>query len=202
VYFHGSWKSPFDERLTRNAPFTTLDGRELGVALMYRTIVAPAVLTPEYDAVELPYLGERIAFLAIVPADFAAFESTLDAAKLAEIRASLEDLRMRVFLPRFSIRTRTELREPLRALEVIDAFTPLADFSAIEPTRSLVLSGAIHEATIDVTEVGTVAAAATGSVFEPISLPPEVRFERPFVFAIVDRPTGAVLFLGRFVEPQ
>jgi serpin B len=94
-----------------------------------------------------------------------------------------------------------------------DAFTRfVADFSGIDEKRErdgLYIDNALHQANIDVTESGTVAAAATGligAVATSIEFPPppraEITFNRPFLFAIVDEPTGAIVFLGRATDPS
>jgi serpin B len=59
-----------------------------------------------------------------------------------------------------------------------------------------------HETFVSVDEHGTEAAAATSAVVGG-SAPPswgELRFDRPFLFCIRDRPTDAVLFQGRIVD--
>jgi serpin B len=116
-----------------------------------------------------------------------------------------------LFLPRFGIDTRASLREVLRALGMELAFTAAADFSGIpaEPDAELHISDVIHQANIDVDETGCEAAAATAIVMGDIAAcrttPTEVhtlRFDRPFLFALRDIETGAILFMGRVVDPS
>lgn len=57
-----------------------------------------------------------------------------------------------------------------------------------------------HEAFIEVDEEGTRAAAATGAAIA-LSHGPTVEVNRPFLYFIVDKPTRAVLFLGRVLDP-
>jgi len=64
----------------------------------------------------------------------------------------------------------------------------------------------LHKAFIEVNEAGTEAAAATGAVFAVTSLPqpPAAAFtaDRPFVFAIRETASDALLFLGTLAHPQ
>jgi serpin B len=56
-----------------------------------------------------------------------------------------------------------------------------------------------------VDEAGTEAAAATGVIMGTTSIPPEpvtVTIDRPFVFLIRDIKTGAIVFVGRVVNPS
>ena len=84
------------------------------------------------------------------------------------------------------------------------AFTDQADFSAMSSEEQLQITDVLHEVFIAVDEAGTEAAAATAVVVGTTSAPADpidLVVDRPFMFWIVDRPTGAVLFLGRVVDP-
>jgi len=72
--------------------------------------------------------------------------------------------------------------------------------------RDLFLADVIHKAFVSVDEAGTEAAAATAVVL-PTAMPPgedpvEVTVDRPSVFLIHDIQTGAILFVGRVVDPS
>lgn len=83
-----------------------------------------------------------------------------------------------------------------------DAFDPdRADFSGMDGTRSLFIKHVIHKAFVAVDEIGTEAAAATGVAAEIVSEPTVVKVDRPFVFVIRDSQSGAILFIGRMVNP-
>jgi serpin B len=112
-----------------------------------------------------------------------------------------------LFLPRFGIETRAAVNPVLEALGMKSAFGLAADFSGINRTGPLFISAVIHQANIDVDEKGTEAAAATAigmdtgggpSAIEDITL----RLDHPFLFFVRDVETGAVLFMGRVVDPS
>ena len=86
------------------------------------------------------------------------------------------------------------------------AFDPaLADFSGIVDNEDLFVSGVIHQANITVDEEGTEAAAATAITMETTSAeieePLEFFVDQPFIYAIMDQETGAILFMGRVMNP-
>jgi serpin B len=84
------------------------------------------------------------------------------------------------------------------------AFTDAADFSGITKEQALQVSAVIHQANIDVDEKGTEAAAATAVVMRATAMPAEpvtLTVDRPFLFALRDVESGAVLFLGRIADP-
>lgn len=85
------------------------------------------------------------------------------------------------------------------------AFTDAADFSGITTAERLLISDVVHQANIDVDEQGTEAAAATAVVMREYAMATDevtVRLDRPFLFALRDVPTGAILFLGRVGDPS
>jgi serpin B len=108
-----------------------------------------------------------------------------------------------VALPKLDFKFRTRLSSALQALGMRAAFGD-ADFTGIA-AADLAIGDVIHEAAIEVFEGGTVAAAATAVVLTGSnSAAPQylqLDIDRPFLFAIVDQPTGAVLFLGRVLDP-
>ena len=160
---------------------------------------------PGWQAVEIPYVGGSLAMTIIVPADLAAFEAALTADRLAAITASLADAEVALTLPRFSIETKAQLADVLAALGMPSAFDDRADFGGITTAEQLAISDVIHQANIDVDEKGTEAAAATAVAMAASAMPAEpvtLRVDRPFLFAVRDVPTGAVLFLGQVVDPS
>ena len=127
-----------------------------------------------------------------------------------ELGAGSEEARtlaqVQLTMPKFEFRTQTGLRAALAALGMKSAFSPgEADFSGMTTEEPLFISDVIHEAYIAVDEEGTEAAAATAVVMRASGMPPdqlvELTIDRPFMFSLRDRETGAVLFLGRVTDP-
>ena len=89
-----------------------------------------------------------------------------------------------------------------------DAFDPgKADFSGMNGRKDLYVSAVAHKAFVEVNEEGTEAAAATGAIMgltaAPVMKEPVVfRADHPFLFVMRHRESGAVLFMGRCVEPK
>jgi serpin B len=202
IYLKAAWLTQFDEQATRPRPFHRLDGSTIDVPTMYLSHRTPFTEGEGWFAVDLPFVGHQLSMLVIVPDDLAAFEGGLDPAGLAAIVDRLEPRHMVLGLPRFGIETKVGLKPALSDLGMPSAFDPeVADFSGITTADRLYFSAVIHQANIDVDETGAEAAAATGAVANVVSAPLPVTVDRPFLFALRDRQTGAVMFLGRVVEP-
>ncbi len=109
-------------------------------------------------------------------------------------------------LPKFGAESQLGLGDVLAALGMPAAFdADTADFSGMTVADRLYISAVIHQANIDVDEKGTEAAAATAVVMAASAAPAppvEMTVDRPFMFALRDMETGAILFLGRITKPE
>ena len=137
----------------------------------------------------------------IVPQDLAEFEQHLDEAMLGGILDSIDDGGIHLSLPRFTARSHLSLPDTLAAMGMPTAFGGGADFSGMTGQPDLFLQAVEHEAVVEVDEEGTKAAAASGGAMAG-SHGPTVTVDRPFLFLVRDEPTGAVLFLGRVMDPR
>ncbi len=209
IYLKAPWQMPFQEDLTTQEPFTLDDGSEVEVPMMHTTGTLRCATGDEWQAVELPYVGSALAMLVVVPEDLAAFEAELDADFLNRLVDSLAETEARAELamPRFSTEARAELTPVLQGLGMDVPFSPgEADFSGMTTEERLHIGFVIHQANIDVDEKGTEAAAATVVGMDSSGGGPaevcDIAADQPFLFAIRDVETGAILFLGRIVDPS
>ena len=107
-------------------------------------------------------------------------------------------------MPRFQTRFHVELSEALKSLGLTAPYVEGGLLGIADDLR-LVIDQAIHQAYVAMDEDGTEAAAATVIVGYPAmgpALPPvPVTLDRPFLYRIIDGPTGAVLFIGQILDP-
>jgi len=205
IYLKAPWQTPFSADATKAGTFTRADGSTVQVPLMATTASLRYASGEGWRAVEIPYIGGSLAMTVILPDNLAGFEQTLTADAFAAITGALTEAQVALAFPKFGIETKAELGPILAALGMPSAFDDRADFSGITTAEQLVISNVIHQANIDVDEKGTEAAAATAVVMRATAMPAEpvaFRADRPFLFALRDVPTGAVLFLGRVGDPS
>jgi serpin B len=207
IYFKAAWNEPFDETLTQDGLFHLLDGGEVTVPMMRQGAAFGYAAGDGYQVVELPYDGEELSMVILLPdADrFEEFESTLDAEAVEAAVQDLTPYQVNLTMPRFTFEWDTSLKEVLSALGMSIAFGAEADFSGMNELGGLFISDVIHKAFVAVDEEGTEAAAATAVIIDLGAAPmPEavVTIDRPFIFLIRDIETGAILFVGRVVNPS
>jgi len=209
IYFKGSWLKPFTTFATHDAKFHAAPGRDVPVRMMSQKETFPYAELDGLQLVELPYAGEGLAMLLALPAavdGLAALEQGLSPDLLQAWRARLAPRQVVVQLPRFKLTAQFRLDQPLTALGMGDAFREgVADFSGMDGRPNWLYIGAVlHKAFVEVNEEGTEAAAATAVIMPARALPrpdPVFRADHPFVFLILDRASGSVLFMGRLADP-
>jgi serpin B len=210
IYFRDAWANAFDAKKTKPTPFRPEGAAAVDVPMMdaRRNVRFLSDATGTY--VELPFRGEAFSFFAAMPpegASLAAFEDRFDAAGFAKIRAALrEEKDLRVRLPRFKLAADLKLHEKgLPELGLKRAFAPSTDWSPLVGADPLFIAYVGHQAVIEVDEQGAEAAAATVVVVKRGGAPkkrPEFFADRPFLFSIVHRASGAAVFVGRYARPS
>jgi serpin B len=132
-------------------------------------------------------------------------EAALTPEALQKLIGGLDTEEVSLTLPKFKMESMFKLKETLGQLGMTEACSPAADFSGIDGRKYLMIGQVIHKAFIAIDEAGTEAAAATAVIMPPGAMPTQprvVRVDRPFLFVIRDIQTGAILFVGRVVEPK
>jgi serpin B len=218
VYFKGKWVLPFLKAATRDDPFYVEGGGKVQAPLMHQHVAVRYLQARGYQAVDLTYRGGDLSMLVFLPdrkEGLRDLEKALSVQMLSDCIARMRTRQVKLFLPRFKITWGTvDMCDSLKALGMTLAFERFqADLSGINGRKApdeeaLFISGVFHKAFVETNEEGTEAAAATASVMTGSSLlrskPPPVpifRADHPFLFAIRDHKSGAILFLGRIADP-
>ena len=209
IYFNASWLFTFNEDLTQDAPFTLLDGSQVTVPLMSLTDPKSFQYAQGdgFQVVELPYIGNQLGMTIILPDEgsFQEVEARLTGDEVRAAIASMQPKMINLRMPKFEYEADISLAETLTAMGMPDAFDPgSADFSGMDGTRDLSVSGVFHKAFVAVDEEGTEAAAATAVVIGLTSViiaDLDLTVDRPFIFMIRDIETNSVLFVGRVLNP-
>jgi serpin B len=208
IYFKGTWVKQFDKKDTREQDFRISPDNTVKVPMMRRTDKDARfnyAETEELQILEMLYEGENLSMLVLLPRNenLHELEESLTAEKLEEWKAMLREQKVDVYIPKFKFTQKYSLSRTLAEMGMPLAFTPdEADFSGMDGTSNLFISGVFHKAFVDVNEKGTEAAAATGVVVGMVAMPNSFRADHPFNFLIQERGTGSILFMGRVVDPS
>ncbi|XP_053485036.1 plasminogen activator inhibitor 1 [Ictalurus furcatus] len=212
LHFHRLWKNPFDPRLTAEATFHTSNGSAVSVSMMrstqkfnYGEFVTKDGI--EYDVIEVPYEGDSLSMLIISSFEWdvpvSALAKELSRNKIQEWRGQFRKVNRELVIPRFSLETEVDLKSALSKLGLGDIFSQTnADFSRITTEEPLYVSKILQRVKVEVNEEGTKGSSAGGVIIYSRMAIAEHILNRPFLFLIQHKPTGAVLFMGQVNQPQ
>jgi len=207
--FQGTWAAAFKKERTEPALFRVSPTRQVRVPMMHQTGKFRLAKTSAGDALELPYTGQDMALVLLLPREpggLAELEKNLTARSLSEWLRQLKPETVTVSLPRFTITADLQLRDLLAQLGMPMAFQRgKADFSGLcSSEQPFALDNVTQYVRIMVDEAGTEAHAATAiragrGLGNPDTR--EFKADHPFLFFLRDLRTGTIVVLGRLAEP-
>lgn len=211
IYFQGFWSFTFDKGQSGYKMFHMNKMRTRVIDMMHAEGQF-AVYEDEasgFRSIELPYVGGRISMFILLPDDVEGIESledTLTPRIIRKVVAKRDVLsKVTLTLPKFKYLSDLDLNDILAELGMTDVFNPLmADLSGIvSPEDRIYLSRVKHKAFIEVNESGSTAAAATSHTIKrrSASLPVTFTVNHPFMFFVIDKTSGMILFMGKFTQP-
>jgi serpin B len=214
VYFNGIWTTEFEKEGTKLHYFTKNNGESVEIPMMNKEDKLEYTSNSLFEAVKLPYGNGQYNMIVMLPANDKNSQNVIDelsADNLTKWRKEFKtEEHVVVTMPRFKFSFETSLKEVLKEMGMNEAFSEnSADFSKITGKKDLFISSVRHKSFIDVNENGTEAAAVTSITFTTTSAGPgdpvqKIYFtvDKPFVFAITEKDTGAILFMGEVQNPE
>ncbi len=214
IFFKAAWSESFAKEATIEEDFFTAHEAKAKVPMMHQTELFRYLDDGSVQLLELPYNGDELSMLVILPKKRDGLEETersLSARALDHWVENLENCSVEVSLPRFRSTASFSLKGTLQSMGMRLPFdADRADFSVMTFDGSKLYIGAVeHKAYVDVDEIGTEAAAATAVVLAPgAGLAPRdlkkavFRADHPFIFLIRETTTGSILFMGRVAKPE
>ena len=205
LYFKGTWTYEFDLENTKDDEFTLLDGSKVSCRMMEQRSEYPYLANDLFQAVDLPYGDGIFSMTVLLPRTDVHIDSLIAQFTPENWQLWISSLAPDsgdIMIPRFKLEYELEMKDVLRALGMGIAFFPGADFTRMISGGGIWIGKVKHKTFIQVDEEGTEASAVTvvvmiksaGSGFY-------MRVNRPFVFVIRERTSGALLFMGKIVEP-
>ena len=202
LYLNAAWKDPFDHAMTQPGSFRTSRGEVTADYMNGGSF--PVVESAGWTAVSLPYRGNRLSMLAVLPpaGQHAAGCQLPTAGTLGGLAADLSASHTQTYiaLPKVKLASSYALKGVLTSLGMGVAFGSRADFSGISP-QACCIGFVQHAATLAVAEKGTVASAATAVGIMPTAAHLVLSFDRPYLLLLRDSLTGEPLMLAWVANP-
>ncbi len=209
IYFKGIWQTEFDKKNTQMLPFHTENGETVEAETMQLTDTVQYASNDLFNAVQLPYGSGNYNMFIFLPNTGKTLQEVVG--QLNEniwkdwMESFQQGRKVNIKLPRFKYEYEILLNDVLTTMGMGVAFTGAADFTGINRQGNLQIDYVKHKSFIEVNEEGTEAAAVTVVAIEVTSAggsqPLQFIVDRPFMYAITERSTGAVLFMGTVKNP-
>jgi serpin B len=209
IYFKGAWQYRFDKNNTTTRSFTNSSGQTIDVNMMTQRAGLGYMAADNFSAVELPYGNGHFSMVVMLPALNSSVETLLNSFNSdmwADAMNGFAKRDVQVYLPKFKIECTFKLNETLQQMGMPRAFTGLAEFPNLLNGNDFCITEVRHKTFVEVGEEGTEAAAVTSVTVGFTSVGPDFKpqpiqfvVDRPFVFAIREKDTGSILFIGKVV---
>ncbi len=209
IYFKGIWKTEFKEEDTKPFPFITGKGETIEVQGMRQVNSVPYTSNDLFSAVELPYGKGNYNMYVFLPKPDHELSDMIDNLNDNNWNNWIHSLspvgNVEITFPKFKYEYESTLNDVLTEMGMGVAFTGSADFTGINKGGGLKIDFVKHKTFVEVNEEGTEAAAVTvvGIVFTSAGPDNNIPFyvDRPFLYAITEKSTGAILFMGTVKNP-
>ncbi len=220
LYFKAPWANKFDPHYTQKQDYTLSSGETVQVEMMRKgevdSLQLPKFMYGQFDGVQvavLPYEGHQLEKMIMLPPKGSSVkqleaylkESQMGVMEIYQLIGMGSEKFARLEIPKHEVRGSYDLEAPLRAMGIDRIFAEAtADLSGIGPGPLFVNKG-IHKTYFKTNEEGSEGAAATGFATlrgMDMSRPVEFVADRPFLEAIIDHTSGAVIFLNRIEDPR
>jgi serine protease inhibitor len=213
IYFNGIWSRKFDEDGTQARNFRKLDGSNNEIPMMNKEDALNYSTNSLFQAIEIPYGNGNYNMVILLPQEGNNSQNIIDELSVENWKNWTDDFAIKnnvvVTMPRFKFSYEFQLNDVLKKMGMQKAFSEIeADFSGITNDEDLYISSVLHKSFIDVNENGTEAAAVTAVTMTTMSAgpstPQKIYFtvDKPFVFAITEKDTDAILFIGEVQNPE
>ncbi|MBW6535390.1 MAG: serpin family protein [Mariniphaga sp.] len=209
IYFKGTWQKEFNEESTEKLPFYLENGENIQTEMMQRLDTLAYASNDLFSAIELNYGKGNYNMYVFLPETGRTLDEIVN--KLDKdnwetwMKSFQETQSVDIKLPKFKYEYEIMLNDVLTEMGMGIAFTGGADFTGINRNGELNIDYVKHKSFIEVNEEGTEAAAVTVVAIERTSVggPQKVPFvvNRPFFYAITEKSTGTVLFMGTVKNP-
>lgn len=207
LYFKGTWTYQFETTQTSVAPFHLENGNVVDVAMMRSLMPVKMYAGIDITAVELPYGRQNFSMIIILPNNsLATYMPDFDNTDWTSITSALDAIsepdEAEMILPKFKFDYEKYLNDQLKSLGMLDAFDPyVADLSGISDA-DIYVDFVKQNTFVNVNEEGTEAAAVTTIGIKETSMPLTFTVDKPFIFAIRERMTKTLLFIGKVEQPS
>lgn len=208
LYMLADWKNGFDPDLTQERPFIKQNGEVTLNPFVSSDANRRYTKNDDYSAVDMLFSGDEFSMTFVMPEDeltnyISSFDLSTFTDWYQELYQDLQEGRVQLCLPKFEIANKILLKDMLIDLGMETAFESAnLDRMGVFYGGQTYLSRVIHDAFLKLDEKGIEGAAVTTVGVGNESLPPQLCFNKPFLFIIRHIETNTPIFIGKMGDPN
>ena len=200
LYFNGEWKEKFDKKETSRGVFHSSDGISV-VDFMKGKINLEHIVAKTFTMASLDFGNSAYKARFILPNINNSFNDCINEINSIgwdNINQCYTKCKMTIKIPKFTIKSILDMKPIYQQMGIELAFNGnLADFSNMSPINSICITNAIQSNYFEIDEDGATAASTSGVIIGDYANLSSFVLDRPFIFALTERSTGAILFIGK-----
>ncbi|WP_445734470.1 serpin family protein [Mariniflexile sp.] len=206
LYFKSDWKFRFKPEDTKQLPFQLDNGSVKQIPMMAMEQNLKYFSNTVFSSVVLPYKNDRYTMTLMLPHTDKTVNdivAIMNIENWTDWQNNYFDKNIKITMPKFTFSYEKTFNKALTNLGLGIAFTENANFSGLSDMNTQI-SFVLQKTFIDVNEKGTEAAAVTIVGIETTSAggPQPFLLNRPFLFAITEKETGSICFMGKVGAPE
>lgn len=202
LYFKGEWADKFDKKDTERGFFYSIDNSLPTVYYMTGRKKIEYVTAETFTMAGLEFGNGAYAARFLLPNKDKTFDDCINEIKTIgweSIKNNYHSGKTTIKIPKFTMKNRLDMMPIYQQMGIDRAFSLYADFSNLSTTEDLCITDAFQSNYFKIDEEGATAASVSGVLIgdaAPISIPSFI-LDHPFIFALTEQSTGAILFIGK-----
>lgn len=205
LYFDGQWKEKFNKNATYKSRFYCADNSTPYVEFMSGEQTFQRVYARTFTMASLDFGNGAFSIKFILPNNGNSFDDCLNDIKTIgwdEITKVTTSTKNTINIPKFSFKNHLDMKPIYQEMGIISAFNSSADFSNMLASKNFAITSASQSNYFEIDEDGATAASASNTVTGDLLAIAPFTLNRPFIFVLTERSTGAILFIGKIEKLQ
>ncbi len=201
LYFKGEWKEKFDKKDSFKGDFYTIDNTTSKVDFMSGKKSAGYTEAETFTMASLDFGNRSFSARFILPNEDKTLNDCIEEIKTTGweqiTKGHTYYAKYSLNIPKFTITNNIDMKPIYQEMGITSAFDSSADFSNMSPVKTLAITSASQSNYFEIDEDGATAASTSSTVTGDLLAIAPFSLNRPFIFALTEQSTGAILFIGK-----
>jgi serine protease inhibitor len=200
LYFKSDWSEGFPEAFTRDDDFYTSKDEKKKAEFIADDRSVPFYLDSNIKIVDIPFKDSTYS-LTLIRQEGG--NENLDTDIYHDLIKKVNYNRAIITFPKIKVSYNNDIIQSLKSLGMTSAFSPIAaDFTSLGVASNRIFINQLkHKVVLEIDEKGAEGAAVTSIGFGVTSMPPYLKFDKPFYIVLRHIQSNTIIFSGKINDP-